>query len=123
MLSSAQQALSALIEPLGQDIWLIGYLKKTRQQTKADHEYSLYVSVYSWRVDCGLTFCIDADTLRECKQCGNTKSFNHTIITTRTAEWMAQMHQNMLYVPHCDKMNFWGRWLIGMTSWKNKYLQ
>lgn len=40
------------------------------------------------------------------KQCENTKSFNHTIIRTRTAEQTAQMHQNMLAMPHCDKKDF-----------------
>ena len=73
MLSNAQQALSALIEPWGQDIWLIGYLQRTHQHTKADQEHSPYISVYSlwfhildggWETDwmslCFHTVCISS---------------------------------------------------------------
>lgn len=34
---------------------------------------------------------------------------------------MAQKHQNTQYMPHCDKRDFWGRWLAGMTPWNHKY--
>lgn len=34
---------------------------------------------------------------------------------------MAYIHQNMLYMPHCDKKGFLGRWLVGMSPWNQKY--
>lgn len=61
---------------------------------------------------------MNSETLMECKQ---TKSFKYTIITTRTAKQTAQMHLNMLYMPHCKTKDFVGRWQDGMTPWNQKY--